>query len=300
MPSNLCLAVAAAMFVNAPLICVRAQDSAPAATRPSTDAAQREADEILTQVDRRIYRSRDHGLKDVQFRWNAKGDGSLSSVDFWVCFWWKEPPIGQNVNTYTRTELFNADGSPMTEVPAAFKKDPGALQSLAGMVEGLAIERVIGLPYVEAYRNWYKAVSRREVNNKIETRIEMVPAAKKHLTRIVLKFRDGPPYEEEKTTSDSNEHKNLFHFVQEGDLFLLKSWRTEAANTIKDEETYSYAKVDGVLVLQSVEKRTRMREGPPAVLKLEALKVNQGLPVEMFKKSPPTEAQVQPKDDAKK
>jgi hypothetical protein len=257
-----------------------AQESAPA-TAPSLEREEREAEEILREVDARIYRARDQGLRDLRFRWRAKGEGALSDIDFYIHYAWKAPNL-------RRCDAMTADGKPLDTVPEAYKERPAEfsafLQQRSRDTEALVETYLLGLRLADNYRDYYKSVGRRDVNNKIETRIEMVPRSKKLFSKIVLKLRDGLPYEMVKT-SDAGQVINVyFTFKKEGELYLYRTMRVEVEHRLKDEQTFNYVTIDGIKVLSTIEQRTTMDLKKEVTIKLEDIEVNRNLPNEHFSK----------------
>lgn len=247
-------------------------------SQPLVTASEDEAETILREVDARIYRPRDHGLKDLQCVWRCKGDGALASVDFMIKFAWRAPYA-------ERIEVLTADGKPMTEVPKLLREQkPNYIAEQVEGMKALVYTRVIGLRLADVYADYYKKVSKREVNNKIETRIEMTPRKKKLFSKIVLKLRDGLPYEEIKSRDSGVDLHILHNYAKEGELFLPKLFHSEVENRLMTEEELYYVAVDGILLATSLERRSA-QDGIKGVQKvvLEDVQANKGLPDSMFK-----------------
>lgn len=263
-----------------------AQESRPAESRPADpetrpttqasalademDAAQKEAEDVLREVDRRLYRARDHGLKDLKLAWRVKGEGTFESLDITFRYGWKLPDR-------TTIRPFDSEGKPVTATPEVLASQPETFRQMMESLDAAVKTRLIGRPYVEIYKSYYKSVSRREVNNKIETRVEMVPQTKRVWTKIVLKFRDGIPYEEVRTTAEGRTISVFLAFEKIDEQYLLKSMRTEIQNVVKDEEHYSYIMRDGIAILGSYEKNATYPKQSKTVIKFDDIEVNQGI-----------------------
>lgn len=234
------------------------------------DAAQKEAEDVLRDVDRRLYRARDHGLKDLKLAWRVKGEGTFESLDVTFRYGWRLPDR-------TMIRPFDSEGKPVTATPEVLASQPETFRQMMESLDAAVKTRLIGRPYVEIYKNYYKSVSRREVNNKIETRVEMVPQTKRVWTKIVLKFRDGIPYEEVRTTAEGRTINVFLAFEKIEGQFLLKSMRTEIQNVVKDEEHYNYIMRDGIAILGSYEKNATYPKPSKTVIKFDDIEVNQGI-----------------------
>lgn len=265
---------------------ISAQESRPAESRPADaetrpttqasalademSAAQKEAEDVLREVDRRLYRARDHGLKDLKLAWRVKGEGTFESLDITFRYGWKLPDR-------TMIRPFDSEGKPITATPEILASQPETFRQMMESLDAAVKTRLIGRPYVEIYKNYYKSVSRREVNNKIETRVEMVPQTKRVWTKIVLKFRDGIPYEEVRTTAEGRTINVFLAFEKIDEQYLLKSMRTEIQNVVKDEEHYSYIIREGIAILGSYEKNATYPKQSKTVIKFDDIEVNRGI-----------------------
>lgn len=254
-------------------ITATAQEPAPA-KQDTHDAAEK----LLREVDARIYYPRVEGLKSVRFRWQLQGTGALEVLKkVWISYAWEAP--GK-----IRMEYTDAQGKPLKELPQIANTDDGKnmFQHLSKQTHSMAQSLVIGIPLHEIYRDYYKELKKREVNNKVEYRVIMRPKSKKAFTRIVIKIISGLPREFTKTNDRGQEIISRYRFSKRDDKWLPSGLKVEQGSQIIMDEEYGYVIKKGLYVLSSID-RGMIRAGKQKVhLKLEALQVNTEFPPGFF------------------
>jgi len=245
---------------------------------PPAEASQEAAEKLLAEVDARIYYPRLEGLKDVSFRWQLGGTGSLEDLgQVWLAYAWKSP--GK-----LRMQYVDVAGKPLTALPAVAQTKQGQqmFKQQEGLTHSMAQTLVIGLPLSHIYRDYYKELKSLEVNNKIEYRIIMRPKSKKAYTRIVIKIISGLPREFVKTNSQGAQVISRFRFKKRKAKWIPSGMKVEQnSQTIMDEE-YHYVIKKGIHVLQSIERASFRAGNRKTTIKLAHLRVNADIPDAFF------------------
>ena len=255
---------------------VLAQKDDAAATKAKKLARQEaRAVQLLRAVDRKIYRAKDAGLKDVHFRHHFKGDGVLADVDFYIAFWWKQP-------FRQRLEFQDASGKPLNVLPASLQKNPQSIKWLKSSTEALAHQRLMGLTLESVYSDYHKSLSERLINNELEQRISLVPRKRKIFNKITIVVRGGLPVEIHKTSETGREVHLFYRYEKRGKLNLCVGMSNEVANRVMLEEAYTYVTMDDVIVLQKVTRLSNSGPTTKTVITLSDLAVNQNLPNSFF------------------
>ena len=239
---------------------------------------QKEAEDLLRQIDSRIYYARNEGLKDVRFRWQLGGTGIFEELSkVWIDYAWKAPDKW-------RMQWVDAEGKPIQELPAFAKTEEGRnlFENQRTQLHSMAQTVMIGLPLSQIYKDYLKEVKSLEVNNKIEHRIIMRPQSKKAFTRVVIHVRDGLPREFVKTDEKGAELTSRVRFEARGDKWLCVGVKVEVQNQVVQDEDYHYSTHDGVLVLTENVIGVAQGEKRRYTVRMEDLKVNSGLPDSLF------------------
>ena len=269
-----------------------AQDSRPT---DSVNRATLAADDILRQVDERLYMARYCGLRDIRFRWRLEGEMMFAAGSHDMVFSWDRRRPGDY-----DIKLRDLAGKPISEPPEVFRATPQAKQAWEHARQSLialAFSRVIGAPNAAIYRDYVKRVRTREVNNKVETRIVMTPKRKKLNRQVVMVIRGGVPVQVEKSRPDGLVNRLTFRYTERDGKHLLQGMVSEVNNQVFMEENYHYVQKKGILICHRIERFLRAGPKRKTVIRLEDLAVNL-TPVKM-PESAPQRKSAQPKTDDK-
>ena len=251
----------------------------PLPTQPPE--AQDPAERVLREVDARIHCPRLEGMKDVSFLWQLEGTGPFQALsNIWIKYAWKAP-------AKVRMEYVHADGTPLETFPEFAKTPQGEalFKHLERQLHGMAQTLVIGMPLQVIYKDYYKEVKTREVNHKVEYRLVLRPKAKKAFTRVEIRIRDGLPREFIKTDAKGRVMTSRFRFEKRGKKWLVTGMKVEQGGPLLMDESYHYVLKKGLLVLQEIERGVLRGEKRKVKVRLEDLRVNQGLKDSDFEQS---------------
>lgn len=259
--------------------------SKPASSRPTS-----EADRVFKKMDDGIYFLSRNGLKDLSFRRRLQGTGNLSFLnELCLHFFWKAP------EKY-RIEWRDLAGNQIPKPDFGGTKEGHALRSQ--IEQGCLMESrqlLIGTTFTFIYRDYYKTLKKREVNNKIEYRVALNPKRQKIWAQIVMKIRDHLPVELIKT--DHKGRDTIYRYEWErrkdfGNKAICKALRLEKNGQLITEQRYHYIKKGGLLIINRHEQQGQGPDTSKTTTEFENLKVNQGLDDSLFieskKKSKPT------------
>ena len=272
--SQLTLILLPALLISS-LPCMGQTDEPSVEKAKEIARQEAKAVQLFKAMDRKLYRARDAGLKDVYFRHHFKGDGVMADVDFYIAFWWKQP-------FRQRVEFQDAAGKALKELPASLRKNPRSIKWLKSSTEALAHQRLMGLPFETVYSDYHKSVTERLVNNELEQRISLVPRKRKIFNKISIVIRKGLPVEIHKTSETGREIHLFYRYEKRGKLHLCVGMSNEVANRVMLDEAYSYITIDDVIVLQKVTRLSNSGPSKKTTIILEDMKLNQKLPDAFF------------------
>lgn len=243
---------------------------------PKLDAAEK----LLRSVDERLYFPSRHGLKDFRFRWKTAGTGIFEELndDLFIAYAWKAP-------AFIRLEYVNGKGERVEALPEIAKRPDvvRVFKQLESSIHAMAQQHLVGVPYGTIYRDYYKRVDQRIVNNKVEYDIIMTPKSKKHLSQVEIRVIDGLPRRVTKTLENGDSVRAFHRWEKRGDKYLHTGLRVEHNNQIVSDEVYNYTRMDGIHVFNELVRATLGGgEKKKETLRLQRLQVNVGLSDEYF------------------
>ena len=238
------------------------------------------AETLLRAIDERIYYPSQHGLTDFRFRWKTAGTGIFEELndDLYIAYAWKAP-------AFVRLEYVNGKGERVEELPEIAKK-PEVVQvfkQLESSIHAMAQQHLVGVPYSTIYRDYYKRVDERVVNNKVEYDVVMTPKSKKRLSQVEIRVIDGLPRRVTKTLENGDSLRAFHRWEKRGEKYLHTGLRVEHNNQVVSDEVYNYTRMDGIHVFNELVRATMGgAETKRERLRLHRLQVNVGLPDEYF------------------
>lgn len=262
------------------VLVVAAPAQSPEAKQPQKDKS--EADKLLERIDEAIYYPSRHGLKDFRFRWKTSGSGVFEELndDLFIAYAWKVPG-------HVRLEYVNGKGERVESLPEISKRPElvGVFKQIEASVHGLAQQHLVGAPYSVVYRDYYKRVEKRIVNNKVEYDLVLTPKKKKHVTQVVVKVIEGLPRRVTKRLENGDSLQAFYRYEKRGENYLTAGLRVEHNNQLTMDEEYSYTRMDGIFVLNEIKRAALGSEKTRETIRLDRLEVNSGLTDEYFTKA---------------